>query len=576
MRFDIRALIQDLEADRHNAPPDLSWIEASTRDPGPFWAALADHHASLRAPRPWSRPGERFDLYHDMVVRHLAPERPALRWHERASGWSALSFAELHARVSRKAGEWVAQEVAPGDVLAIVLPPGPAYLVALLAALRLGLCVSVLPPLGDRWLRRRLAKLGPRHVVTEPEYRSLLGGDFEALVLRDRLPTHPYPERWHTYAPGEIVGLFFSPLREPLDAPAKLTADMAYLGAVRDGLFSYLLGPGDALAAPGFHPLQCQPALLFATLLAGATFLEAPLAEVIADPAILTKQSLRAVGIHRALRDALALAPRGAPQGWDAWFKDPAEPFDVEAWRRFVEAQGIEGTPHLNLLIDAAAGGCSLISARRRGGNDGVGPAKRFGGPDWRVAPAPGVPFTLEDVNGSGDEAAAAYGLFVPEPPGKGYVVLAKSGPEYACAGTVTPRRDGRVYPRDEVVDAVKDLPFVAGASVVALPSGSASAGPTFALVVFTGAEATEAAAAATPARERAIARAITAHVGAEFVPDRVSFYPLYPRMKGEALDADRVEADYRTGMLARKARRPMFAALTALRKRCVLDLEEA
>lgn len=555
MLYDIPALVQSFEADRDGRPPDLTWLRASNAAPAAFCQALLDAHAASHAPAARSRYGERYEIYADLVVRHLALRTPAFRWLDRGA-LQSLSYADLHARTTRLAGAWAGQKVAPGDVLCVVLPIGPAWLAAVLTAIRMGLAVSWLPPLGAPFLAARLKKLSPKRIVTDPAYLPLLAG-FEPLVLADG-PGISYAEQWYAYAPGETCAVLFTPLREPLDTPVKLPAEAAYVKAVRDGFFAYRLAPGAALAAPGFDDLQHQPALVLSTLLAGGTYVHLEVADVQADPRRLTDLPLRAVGLSVAARDVLVAAGAKRSASWDGWLKNPEEPLDTDAWRAALAALGLAKTPSTSLVVEAAAGGAALVSVRRTGGVD------------QRMAPAPGAPWALYDLNGSGDEAPGAVGLFAPRPCDKpaveGHVVLSGWGTEHLYAGTARPRRSGRVYPTDEVVAAVAGLPFVAGAHALAVPSGGTAPETLFVLVVFTGA------APAGAGAQAEIERRIDVALGRGALPDRVVFYPLYPRLEDGKLDRAWVETQYRTGLLGRKARSAVVTALTALRSRTVME----
>jgi hypothetical protein len=216
------------------------------------------------------------------------------------------------------------------------------------------------------------------------------------------------------------------------------------------------------------------------------------------------------------------------------------------------------------VIVEAAAGGAALVSVRRRGGVD------------QRLVPAPGVPWALDDLNGSGDPAPGAVGLFAgkpaSQPAAEGHAILSAWGPEHLYAGTPAPRRDGRVYPADEVAEAIADLPFVAGALALPVASGGAAPRALFVLLVFTGAEKAADAARQEPARRAEIERRIGVRLGQGALPDRVLFFPLYPRLAKGLLDTTWCETQYRTGLLGRKARSPVMAALSALRKRTVVD----
>ncbi|MGK3983872.1 AMP-binding protein [Sorangium sp. So ce136] len=571
MPHDLDAVTRALSVDREDALVALPWLDETYRAPDAFWAALWQDYAGTASPPPKSRPGEGYDLYHDMVVRKPSKGLAALAYYDRrARKVQSLSYAELHAESARLAGAWAAQKAKAGDVIAVVLPFGRAFLVALCAALRLGLVISFLPPLGDRHLARRLEKLAPAHIATDPVYLGLLDAKAQKLALRDTAAApHERYERSFTYPAKKPCALVFSPLRDPLDAPVPLSAEAAYLRPLRDARLALSLRPGDTVAAPGAHPAQHQPCLVLATLLAGATFFHLELADLAQDPGLLLQFPLRALGVTTAARDQLLRASPGPLRNVSLWFKNPEEPFDAITWRAFVEAHGLQKTPASVFLFDAADGGMTHFSARRPEGAS------------LKVLPAAGVPWALFDPDGSGQEASGQSGLFAPTPTKKpaqiGHVLLSRvAGSEFLYAGTLAPRRHGRVYPRAEVVDAIADLPFVTAASVVAALAGGAAAGFLFVLLVFTGAEPAEAAAREEAGRTDAIHRRIRARLGDEFTPDRTVFYPLYARMKGKEVDHAWCEGQFQRGSLARKAGQGTFQRLTEARKRFVKDVSGA
>jgi hypothetical protein len=550
MSFDVREMLQQPEA----ALPD--WLQRSWSDPDGFALALAAHHAGRGAPAPKSRPGQHYDFFHDLAVRHASSEAVAFRAWDPLRGWQSLGYRELGDRASRRAAEWAAQGVKPGAKLCLLHGLGPELLVSLLAALKLGACISLLPPTGTHFISRRLARLEPAHIAAEPHQVPLLKG-FEPLLLRSRGDAAPGFTS-HTYRPGDAVALLFSPLVDPPDTPVPLTADDAWRGALCDGLLTFGLGPGDHLAAPGFHFLQHQPALLLAALLRGATYLHLEPADVERAPARLSEHPVRALGVSPHLRDALLRARAGPLRNVAHWFRSADEPFDPRAWIDWVAKCGLGSVPHANVLVDAAAGGAVLASRRRTGSVDAG------------IAPAPGRQWALRDLNLSGQEAAGSVGVFtlLPDkgrPPG--YAVLTRSREQYLFAGTRDVRREGRVYPSAEAAEALADLPFCAGASVSIVPTGGQPGHHRHVLLVFTGAEAASVFEREAGARQQEVRRRLELRLGAEHLPDRVELYPLLPRRgKDGRVDDAWCRAQYLTGALHRKATDPLFQALTALK----------
>jgi hypothetical protein len=444
----------------------------------------------------------------------------------------------------------VRQGVKPGAKVCLVYSVGSELLVSLAAALGLGACISYLPPVGRRFIARRLAELKPDHIAAEPHQVLLLQGHEKKLLNSQGQASPAFTS--HTYKPNEPVGLLFSPLVEPAGTPAPLLAEDAWRGALVDGLLTFGLGSGEHLAAPGFHLLQHLPAFLFATLLRGATYLHLEPQDVEANPALLTEHPVRALGVTPALRDVL-LRARTQLKNVAHWFRNPEEPYDGQAWRAWIKQCGLGAVPSSNVLIDATVGGAVLTSPR------GAGDVHTD------VLPAAGRGWVLRDANLSGQEAPSDVGVLtlLPDkgrPPG--HVILARIRARHHYAGTLGARREGRVYPAAEVTAALEALPFLVGTSVVAVPTSGQASTSRPVLLAFTGARAPSASA------EQEIRRRIETQLGAEFLPERIELYPLYPHRKKGAVDDAWCASQYLTGALHRKTTDPMFQALTVLRGR--------
>jgi hypothetical protein len=548
----------------------LDWIGESQDPPSRFLAALELQAHELGVEQAKSNPTVGTDLYYDLVARHLGRGRRALRCYVRASlsgdgHWEDVSFEELHARCTHRASWWAAQGIIPRSSICVILPFGVEFAVSLFAALRLGAVVSWLAPQGPKFVNKRLSGLAPQHVATEPFIARQLGPFADLVLPPDALA--PLPESYsHTYDPGEACLQLFSPLRSPGGAAVPVTADAAYAGALRDGLACLALRPGDHLAAPGFHALQHQPAMLFAAWILGAAYTHIRERDAMHDPALLDVTPLRTMGLTPRLRDAYLQARRGHRPPWAHVVRNPEEPCDWEAWRAFVEGCDLGDVPISNLVMDAAAAGALLCSARR--------PGKRFLAHLQSVVPAPGRPWELIDFTRSGQPSAADAGVYArvaggkkPKPIEPRYLVLARRGAEYLYGGTLEPRRCGRLFPVDEVLAVVAQAVFLDGAAVVSVVSGGAASEARFVLVGFTGHEPSAAFDAALPSRCAELRRRVAAALGAELLPDRIELFPLYARRINAEVDLEWSQAQYLGGLLFRKARAPIFQRLVALRR---------
>ncbi|MCX4244127.1 AMP-binding protein [Paraliomyxa miuraensis] len=548
---------------------DRAWLEESWREPDALVTALQQWLGGPTSPVFKSVPGQAYDPYHDWVIRHLHMGRTALRWydrnHERDGGWSTLSYDELDRRCAARATWWAAQGVVPGAVVAVVLPFGVEAIVSLLAGLRLGAVVSLVETLGPAHVARRLEALAPAHVASQPFHAPWLGALAELLLPADGLVTS-LDGSSHTYAADEPCALLFSPLRPLEEQPIPLPASRAYLGAIRDGTITLALRAGDALAAPGLHREQHQPALLFAALSAGATFVHVPAEDVQRDPRLLEAIPLRSVGLDTLSCEAWLEQGTSKPH-WQHVFHDPEEPTDWEAWRDLVERL----EPHVamsNVVFEAASGG-ALLSSLRRWGRDHLLTL-------MNVVPAPGQPWMLLDYTDTGQPSVGDAGLFAPlaGEPGKEapvqpqYIALARRrGGEYLYGGTIEPRRSGRVYPTQEVLATLEDCPFLRGASVAVVPAGGPTLAQRFVLLGFCGHEPDARFEALAEPRTLELRRMLTMRLGEPSLPDCIELFPLLPRLREGAVDHAWCRAQYTSGALFAKARTPVFRHTTELRQ---------
>jgi hypothetical protein len=528
------------------------WLEESRRRPAEFWRALLRHHAASTPLK--SNPEAGYDFYHDLVLRHHSSPHPALRWIDFEHGLRALTYAELHAACSARCAAWAAQGVRAGATLCIIAAMGPELLIALLCGLRMGLRVSLLPPLGPAFLARRLRALPRLHIATPFRYRQLLRERhlIERILIEDAAieSRHLEEVRSHTYAPDEHALALFSPLSEPQEEPILVSAATAYLGALRDGLLLLGLRPGIVLAAPEHHLLQHQPALLLATLLLGATFLHILAHDLVADGALKPQLLLHVLLVSSRVRDRMLTLPPRPLSGLHRWVVNPQEP-PAQAWDDWARRFALLQIPALALLVDAALGGGCLFSL------------PRLGRPPPLVQPAPGLPVALLSPDDSGEPALTGPGVWDPRP-GTAGLLLSPRDDAFVYAGTVAPTVHGRCYPQSEVEDLVSALPFVLGASVVP-PSGDSVP----VLLIFTGPEPLAHAHALARRRERALREAIRLRLGEEFLLLEILLFAMFPRCKHGRLDHHWCARHHHHRRLRHRERHLLFRLLDRLRAAC-------
>ncbi|MHC4391764.1 MAG: hypothetical protein ACYS22_10695 [Planctomycetota bacterium] len=544
----------------HVSSPKVEWLEHSYREPGAFFLRLGEAHRRQAVTAPKSAIGEGYDLYHDAVLCHVKSIQPALRWYDSVHGWRELGYRELHGHVSQRAATWLAAGFEAGQTVALLDAPGAEQIVDLLTAMRVGAVVSVLPVRGKAFLARRLDELSPDHIACDP----LIGRVYQELgpLILPRMPGSAAADSAMsaTYDSGAVFARLFSPLADPCHVPIELTVDQAYCHALRDGLLTFGLTPGAALAYPGADPLQTQPALLLATLLVGGTYVHIDLEDLERDPTVLQTHPLQALGVSRPLREILDRTPVDlGPKRCAFWFKSPADAGDLLEWQATAEQCGFADTPCANVLIDAASGGALLTSLRR----------SRF--MTLMVRPAAGMAWQLVNVMGQGRPAYGPFGLFVPagadtEGLPWGGILISAWRNDWNYIGTREPRRRGHVYPREEVLACLTGLPFVEGASIVLVSTGDSSAPHKFGLCVFVGPNRRQALEQREDAWEREIRTRIFGERGPTYVPDPIEFFPLCARRtdSGE-VDHRHAQTLHASGALHRRAGREthlLFARL--------------
>lgn len=531
-------------------------LQASHQQPAAFFADLL-RRLRGQVPSLRSRPGVGFDLFFDLCAAR-GGERAALRYHTREAGWESVSYRELAVAAARLAHRWQRAGAAPGEKVALLAGLGPELMVGLLAALKLGLTCTLLPPGGATFLRERLRKSGCAFIATVPLYQQLLSAQPEwadkLLPPICELGAGPELQSSHLYADDAPAFTCFSPVHDPPDKPVAVPAGRAFLLAVRDALLGFRLRPGDSIACLGGDLLQYQPALLLAVFAAGATYVHLDEQELNRDPrlvGLLAGQPLRALILSAGGAVLLGRGPRGVLSTVHALFCDAVQGIGAEWWRTALSQLG--ELPQLYALsYDSAAGGSTLWS----------GPQPARGA--LALFPAPGVPFVLKAV-GLEPVVSSMSGTFQAATQPYAVACFAKLPAGLVPVAMVQPRRQGHAFPSGEVLAVVGQIDAGQGpcdAAVVALPPASNTLDARFHLVVFT---------ASAPAQGLAkrIEDALLRELVPSYQPDVIALLPLHARRKDGVVDAAWVRGQYLLGRLQAKAQDPMFKLLTELRDVC-------
>lgn len=560
MHIDRTLIEKDLCKKELGPSPEMKWLLESYKNPADFWEALyRSQKPFLHLPRK-SIPFKSYDFYHDVIICNLKNTEPALRWYDSLIGWQEISYPDMGKLASRKTSAWIDSGVQPGQKLCIIYPLGLDLIVSLMAAFKLGLIVSLLPPAGSEFLKVRLEILDPDHIDTDDIYFSLVQAWLKRTLTAGQasIKNKADVERSYAYPSGSVAALCFDPSSKTPHIPKELTSDALYLNPLRDGNFPLGLQPGKTLAAPGFHFLETQPGLVLACLLNGGTYLHIEPDDISEKPDLLLDRPLRAMGVTSRVRNILLEKPVDAGKHWDYWFKNPAESQDIVSWQAFIETLKLKEVLAGNLKWEASLGGCSLFSL------------KYLGQTNVNVLPCAGLSWCLTDVSGSNLETVMDYGILSLAPPGMQgekaatLNILAKDRNEWYFIGSQKPSRAGRFYPFSEVLETLQNLLFGFCSSIVEVPASGSDSVSRFVLLVFLGAR--------TDVDKAAVSKKIHDRIeitmGKEFLLDGIRYFPLYPKQGPDGtVDHDWCRFQYLTGALFRKSRQEIFTCLTRMRE---------
>ncbi|NOQ35098.1 MAG: AMP-binding protein [Methylococcaceae bacterium] len=228
---------------------DVAWLELSWKEPIQFWRGLHDYWKQQQAVQTKSMSLESYDFYHDLLIKPKAETTLAYVWFD-GELWETWSYAELRQAVDSLAASWEQAGVQAEETLAILHQQGPQRITAILAGLRLGLLITLLPPQGDSFVQHRLENLEPQWLVMDQLYRHRLAKNWQEQTLPDKLSSSPPMRQPYLYPAKAIVLQSFDPTSLTPDIPCLVDADTLYLGALRDGIFALGLKAGQACAAP--------------------------------------------------------------------------------------------------------------------------------------------------------------------------------------------------------------------------------------------------------------------------------------------------------------------------------------
>lgn len=493
-------------------------ISTSYTVPPSFWTAL---FTTSELPAK-SIPFEAYNFYHDCITRYCNGSGIALKSIDEQGHLTTWTYKQVDTLVSNLLPSL--QEM--GEKIALYLPRGIHFIVGLMATLRLGRKIAVVPPddpyFGEGMQKALLDQISPDGILTLSAFHHRIK-DKKTLLL-DVEPKREFNDvPSYSYQSGEIVQLF---------PTGDIDANTSYLCPLRDGRLTLKLKQGTTWARPLTSMVDDEPAATLTALLAGATIV------LSARPESLTEEAIEILGVSPVLQKAWTIRPSPVINKLRLWYKNPlyGTPFDLPV---FIALNKLEKIPALDLLFSPNNGGIILCSKPHD--------------PQRLLHPNFGIPWKLLQLNGSEEEALDGVGLFHIYPKTKKKIVLSKIQDAFWISRSVEPLKEGCPYPVTELEVAVERLPFVNACVIATQNNPQDMHGSLFILLVFV-----------SPKKDSEpwnliLAECIERHIGKAFVPDKIFIFPFYPKKKEGKADKQWVLSQFYNGALFHKLKHPIY-----------------
>jgi hypothetical protein len=535
------------------------WMEETFAKPASFWNSIISLQTTLSPRPPQSVLEQYYDFYHDCVARHIESNN-ALLFVDESGFAQSWTYKKLHRLINFQVKAWLKSGVKTGQQVAIVMPVGAAYLVALLTALRLGLQICFLP-LGSRFLgtnhsQNLLEELDPDVVVTVPNAALQRTSTVVVDILEeDDIPHEPTS---YAYPAKQTVQCCLALYRKEPFAFVTLDAHTTYLHALRDGLLTLNLRPGISYGTLHACPIRSEPCSTLMTLLCGATYAHAAEAALFKDPEIIKNERFHLIEISPSLQKLWAKTP-AAPKQLKGFYKTPLH-HHLHAWRFFIEANKLESVPTFHLLLDNSLGGVVFFSKPT---------TKEL---DFYLKPSLGTPWTFKDLI-TGEDSHKGFGEFSVGTSCKenntipSNLLVSQMDKNCLISSALLPTREGVTIPIELIEEAAQELPFVESCILYTFPKMGETAHHQCVLLVFVDPLKKEISDEMKQAWSQQISAQISTEAGPAFVPDHIAYFALIPKMQGSNPDRNWCIEQYNRGFLSKKAKLPIYQILNMLKK---------
>lgn len=482
-----------------------------------FWYSCPSLYPGLK-----SIPYKSYDFYHDCILRHLEKNPIAIK------GEKNWTYAQIHELVNRQQSHWKNFGLTVGSTVALVVPNGIDFIVALMTALKLGLCVTILP-LNDPYLgKMKLDKILQDQsfdlIVTSPSSK-IIGKN----ILEWNLECH-YSEDVdslsHVYSPTSQAFSF-------------VNTDNAFLAPLRDGYTMLSLKEETVCAHPLSSQLMNEPFTTLAILLSGATLFHIDETKLLQDPTSLKNTDIEILEVSPSLLHLWNQTP-GCPQSkLRLWYKSPLLG-NLSDWDHFNTQNNLKKVSFSDLYIDPSAGGVILASK-----------PKPYSGQTF-LSPPLGVDWKILDLNNTREEAVEGVGYYNL----KSSLILGQVQESWVISWSTIPIYKGTFYPTEAVEQCVNRLSFISACMVIGERDPKDLVSSQITLLLFIN---NENIAFQIENWKILIHETIIQEVGEAFLPNRILPFTFYPNRLDGKLNRNWVLGQYHNGLLYRKQNSPIY-----------------
>jgi hypothetical protein len=389
--------------------------------------------------------GDSYNLYHDFISRFIHNEDAGIIF-QGSAGVEKYTPYQIDLMVETLCCAWINQSVISGKVILIVMDTTLRRYVSILAALRLGLVISLLDSKAPFVIQEAISILNPDFISIESK---LVDSAFAERVLKIsgnfELTTIPI-ESYSLGSPLFYLFYSFSPRESSIKV---ISVERFFSGVIRDAHFILDLKPGYTLCTGDIEKSLASPLLEMACLFAGAKLHLIELDWLVNHPYCVFESQAQVVSISARLRDLLLKNSKAvvSPSRIQRWFRSANEALNFTDWQALINQYELENVPHADIFFNAALGGIIACS-------------------DWKtnifdlmLSPVVGQAWYKGDIANPTIETMQEFGRYclkVDERLDITPIVISQHQSKIKYLGFYPPGRQGLTYPTQLVLDAIK------------------------------------------------------------------------------------------------------------------------